>query len=96
MRVSVDELINELQRKYNELAMDNNWEVGTNAGQHSVFSCFSCGKQGHMWRDCPSLDEAQVQTKLQGMLKQPSGGRGGRGSRGGRGIGRGRVPYALL
>lgn len=48
MYVIVDQLVHELQKKYNKLALDGQWEVGVNDGRHSVFSCFSCGKDGHM------------------------------------------------
>lgn len=48
MRMTVDQLVHELQKKYNELALDGQWEVGVNDGQHSVFFCFSCGREGHM------------------------------------------------
>ena len=90
MRMDMSHLMFNLQKKYNELSLNGEWELGASTGQESVFSCFSCGAEDHMWRQCPNLDETRVQQVLQ-RLSQGSNAsnqsttRGPRGRRGGRG-----------
>lgn len=45
--------------------------------QRDVITCYSCGGQGHMARNCPSKSTPGYRGKQRGR-----GGRGGRGSRG--------------
>ena len=91
-KVTLDELLLNLQNKYTELTFNNEWEVGTSTiDQQSVFvssyECHSCGSTDHFWRDCPHLDIDKVAEKLKSMGVRGSGRGSGRGT--GRGFRRG-------
>ena len=94
--VSLDELLHNVQLKYNELTINGEWELGTSTDQESAFAvsyeCHSCGSADHFWRDCPTLDLDKVSSRLKALgipASTPSGGRGrGRGRRNVRGGGR--------
>lgn len=87
MWMTMSDLMLNLQKKYNELSLNGEWDLGSSSGQQSVFSCYSCAAEDHMWRQCPNLNEDQVQqhiTNMQQSLQSGGSGRGGRGGRGGR------------
>ena len=87
--MELDDLLLNLQTKYNELTLNGEWDVGTNDdNQNSIFTsyeCHSCGGTDHFWRQCPSQNMDRVALRLRELGVQPRG-RGGRGrGRGGRG-----------
>ena len=71
-QVELDELLLNVQNKYTELTMNEAWVLGEKSiDQESGFlTCFNCGKNGHVWRECPEDYQSQRS-------------RGGRGNRGG-------------
>ena len=54
MKMEMSDLMFNLQKKYNELSLNGEWEIGTSNGQQPIFSCYSCGADDHMWRQCPN------------------------------------------
>ena len=84
MKMSLDDLMLNLQNKFNELSINGDWNIGTgDSNQGSVFTCHTCGQEGHFWRQCPNPDRNRL-ADLMGRF----GGRGhgrGRGGRRGRG-----------
>ena len=97
-RVTLDDLLMNLQQKYNELSINGDWDLGASSDQ-AIFmaelGCHSCGSKDHFWRDCPTKDLAKVEQRLSQLSTGPSQGRGrggaryrrGGGGRGGRGAG---------
>lgn len=92
-RLFLDELLMNLQSKYNELSINGEWNLGASSDQ-AVFianlGCHSCGYKDHFWSDFPTKDLAKVEQRLNDLsMNQGSNkGRGGaRSRRGGGGRG---------
>lgn len=67
--MTLESLLMNLQTKYNELVLNGEWDVGTAANnQQSIFvasyECHSCGRAGHLWRNCPNLNMERVTSRL--------------------------------
>lgn len=86
-QLTLDDLLMNLQVKYNELSLNGEWEQGTRNNE-AVFlanlECHSCGQKGRFWRDCPNKNMENVEQRLEELGQQPARSvGGGRRRRGG-------------